>query len=78
MSNSRKLRTKVQQGGRIEVCAPDFPVGQDVDVTIQLQPIDIERRSVLDILAECPGGVLFKSAEDVDSYFRAERDSWDR
>lgn len=77
MSKTRKLRTTVQQGGRIEVCAPDFPVGQEVDVTLQLQPLDIERRSVLEILAECPGGVLFKSAEDVDSYIRNERDSWD-
>ncbi len=76
MSAARKLKTTVQPGGRIEVAAPDLPDGQPVEVTIQLIPAP-QRRSVLDILAECPGGVLFKTAAEVDAYIHAERDSWE-
>jgi len=79
MGAARKISTTVQAGGRIEVRAPDLPVGQPVDVIIRLagdQPNG--RRSIVDILAECPGGLLFKTPEDVDAYLREERDSWDR
>lgn len=79
MGAARKISTTVQAGGRIEVRAPDLPVGQPVDVIIRLagdQPNG--RRSIVDILAECPGGLLFKTPEDVDAYLRAERDSWER
>ena len=33
------------------------------------------RRSVLDILNDTPGHLLFKTAEEVDEYIRGERDS---
>ena len=36
------------------------------------------KRSAVDILDEAPGQRLFKSAEDVESYFKNERASWDR
>ena len=36
------------------------------------------KRSAVDILDETPGQRLFKSAEDVESYFKNERASWDR
>jgi len=79
MSKSHRVQTKVQEGGRVEVVVPDIPVGRLVDITIQ--PADEgpnQRQSVIDILAECPGGVLFKTAEEVDEYIRQERASWDR
>ncbi|MFO0838291.1 MAG: hypothetical protein U1D55_07155 [Phycisphaerae bacterium] len=59
--------------------APDLPLGQPVEVIIRLangQPSG--RRSIVDILAECPGGLLFKTPEDVDAYIREDRDSWER
>lgn len=79
MGAARKINTTVQAGGRIEVRAPELPLGQPVEVTIRLadgQPNG--RRSIVDILAECPGGLLFKSPEDVDAYIREDRDSWER
>lgn len=79
MGAARKINTTVQAGGKIEVRAPDLPPGQPVEVTIRLvheQPNG--RRSVLDILAECPGGLLFKTPADVDAYSRQERQSWER
>ena len=36
------------------------------------------KRSAVDILDETPGQRLFKSAEDVESYLKDERASWDR
>ncbi|NOS99907.1 MAG: hypothetical protein HOP29_04710 [Phycisphaerales bacterium] len=78
MLAARRIQTTVQAGGRIEVMAPDLPVGESVEVTIQSLENSSTRRSVLDILAECPGGVLFKTADEVDAYIREERDSWDR
>lgn len=79
MGAARRVTTTVQTGGKIEVRAPDLPLGQPVEVIIRLangQPSG--RRSIVDILAECPGGLLFKTPEDVDAYIREERDSWER
>ncbi|MCG3130625.1 MAG: hypothetical protein FLDDKLPJ_01391 [Phycisphaerae bacterium] len=78
MLAERRIRTNVKAGGLIEVLAPDLPAGETVDVTIRPISHAQGKRSVVDILAECPGGVLFKTAEEVDSYIREERDSWDR
>ena len=36
------------------------------------------KRSAVDILYETPGQRLFKGAEDVESYLKDERASWDR
>ena len=78
MPAARKLKTTVQPGGKIEISAPDLPTGQAVEVAIRLTEAVSQRRSLLDILAECPGGVLFKTAEQVDRYIHQERTSWDR
>lgn len=78
METTLRITTTVQPGGRIEVVAPDLRVGEPVEVTVRQVKAAPKRRSVLDILAECPGGVLFKTAEEVDAYINEERDSWDR
>jgi hypothetical protein len=79
MTSSRTLTTTVQPGGRIEVSAPDLPVGQPVEVTVRATDLPgNSRRSVVEILSECPGGVVFKTAEEVDNHIRRERESWER
>ena len=35
------------------------------------------QRSAVDILAEAPGQRLFKSPEDVETYLKDERESWE-
>ena len=35
-------------------------------------------RSLVDILAEAPGGLVFKSPSDVAAYLREEKEGWDR
>jgi len=78
MKNGRRIRTTVLPGGRIEILAPDLPVGGEVEVTLEPAPAKTGQRSALEIMAEAPGQRLFKTAEDVDAYIRDERDSWDR
>ncbi len=78
MDTALKIMTTVQSGGRIEVVAPDLPVGEAVEVTIRTGTPGRRKRSALEILAEAPGHRAFKTAQEVDAYIREERDSWDR
>ena len=71
------IKTTVQPGGKIEFTSPDLPPGQIVDVVVTLTA-PAERRSAVDILAEAPGHLLFKTAKEVDDYIKEERASWDR
>ncbi|MBW3624035.1 MAG: hypothetical protein KY468_11565 [Armatimonadetes bacterium] len=45
---------------------------------VSSKPLNPERRSVLDIIEDLPGGILFKTPQEADEYLQAERDSWDR
>ena len=54
-----------------------LPVGESVDVVVTQSP-ESEGWSAVDILAEAPGHLMFNSAEEVASYLKEERDSWDR
>ena len=74
------LRATVQPGGKIEIESTELTAGEDVDVTISpaKNPGESEKRSAVDILAEAPGHLAFKSAKEVDDYIREERASWDR
>jgi hypothetical protein len=36
------------------------------------------RRSILAVLADAPGHLVFETAEEVDAYLRSERDAWER
>lgn len=78
MDTALTIRTTVQTGGRIEVDTPDLPAGQAVEVTVRPVELSAKRRSILEILSECNGGALFKTAEEVDAYINEERDAWDR
>ena len=71
------LKTTVLPGGRIEIVDEDLPVGESVDVVVRHAP-ESPRRSAVDILAEAPGQRVFKTADEVESYLKAERESWDR
>ena len=79
MQNAWHLKATVQPGGRIEVTDTDLPSGTSVDIfVLPALPQRAHRRSAVDILAEAPGQRAFKTADEVDEYIRAERDSWDR
>jgi hypothetical protein len=79
MQAALRMMAQVQAGGKIEVVDAQLPVGTSVEVIVLLpQSISKAARSILDILAEAPGHLAFKTAEEVDAYLRAERDAWDR
>jgi hypothetical protein len=73
-----QVRTTVLPGNRIEISTPDLPPGSAVTVFIVVDEEEMPKRPIFDILADYPGGGLFRSAEEVDAYLREERDSWDR
>ena len=77
MQKALHIRTTVQPGGKVEFASPELEAGQSVDVVVT-RSSSIERRSVIDILAEAPGHRLFKTGKEVDDYIREERASWDR
>lgn len=77
MQKALHIRTKVLPGGKIEIVDQELPVGEDVDVVVT-RSSPSKRRSAVDILAEAPGGLLFKTAEDVATYLNEEKASWCR
>ncbi len=77
MQKALRLRTTVLPGGKIEIVDRDLTEGETVDVVVTPSTAP-PRRSAVDILAEGPGQILFKTAEDVDSHIQAERESWER
>lgn len=77
MQKELHLKTTVLPGGRIEIVDQELPVGESVDVIVRHAP-ELPRRSAVDILAEAPGQRVFKTAEEVESYVKEERESWDR
>jgi hypothetical protein len=72
-----QFQTTVLPGHRIEVSAPELPEGSSATVFVVLAETALPKRRLSDILAGYPGGQLFRTAEEVDAYLRAERDSWD-
>ena len=77
MAKALHIRTTVQPGGRIEIVDQELTEGESVDVVVSPASA-VERRSVVDILAEAPGHRLFKTGKEVDDYIKEETASWDR
>ena len=76
MQKALHIRTTVRPGDKIEIVDQGLPVGESVDVVVS-QSAASERRSAVDILAEAPGGLVFKAA-DVAAYLKEEKESWGR
>lgn len=73
-----KNNTTVQAGGKIEVNMPDLPTCRPVITTISPadHPARPKRTSIIDIPAASPGGLMFKSTEDVSVCQCQERQAW--
>ena len=79
MEPAMHIKTKVLPGNRIEINAPEFAEGEQVDVFVVVSGGRTGKKSsVLDILASRPQERLFRTAQDVDDYLKRERESWDR
>ena len=75
VQKSLHVRTTVLPGGKVEFASLELEAGQTVDVVVT-RSSSTERRSVVDILAEAPGGLVFKTAADVAAYLKEEKESW--
>jgi hypothetical protein len=71
-----QVQTTFLPGCRIEIQSPELPEGRTATVLVFVDEAPLPKRRLCDILADYPGGQLFRSAEEVDNYLRAERDSW--
>ena len=61
----------------MEIVSPELEAGQMVDVVVT-RSSSTERRSVVDILAEAPGHLVFKTAAEVKAYLAEEKEAWGR
>ena len=71
------LKTTVLPGGKIEIVDKELPVGESVNVVVTPSSAS-SQQSAVDILAEAPGHRLFRNPDDVKSYLKDERESWER
>lgn len=78
MQSALRITTRVLPGGKIEVADPNLPSGESVDVIVLFPEANTTRRSIVDILAEAPGHLLFHNVKEVDAYMSEEQDSWER
>jgi hypothetical protein len=72
-----EVKTRTLAGGRIEIPSTSLPEGCEVTVQIRVEDATPKRR-ISEILADYPGGRLFKTGAEVDAYIKEERDSWER
>jgi hypothetical protein len=80
MQTAIRIKTTVLPGNRIEVCAPELPEGADIELLVSpaIDENNEQRQSVLSIVQSLNGHRGFSSAEEVDEYLQAERNSWDK
>lgn len=75
MQRALRLRATVQPGGRIEIADDQLPVGKSVEVVVWSSP-EQSSQSLREVIANAPGGLLFKTAKEVDDYISQERSGW--
>ncbi len=77
MSQVLQIKATVLPGHRIEIHDPALPEGSLAIVRIELEETSPPKRRLSEVLGGYPGGQLFRTAEEVDAYLMAERESWD-
>lgn len=77
MQTAIHLQVQVKSPGTIEIEHLSIPSGTIVDVFVILPETTPTRLNVLDIIDSTPGQRLFKTAEEVQHYLKAERDAWE-
>jgi hypothetical protein len=73
MLHAIRRKATVQSGGRIEIFAPEVPVGTQTEVIILEQSAPSKRR-LTEIIGQGRGA--FKTPEEADAFLRNERDQW--
>lgn len=72
------IKTKVLPEHKIEVTMPELPIGAPVDlVVITAEKEPSQRESILDVIEKVRSRHPHRSAEEIDSNLREERNSWE-
>lgn len=78
MQSALHLTAKVLPGNKLELELPPGSEGQEVNVFIVLPaPQKVEPSNILEIIAEARHHRIGMTAEEIDRYLQAERESWD-
>jgi hypothetical protein len=77
-----RMTTTVLPGHRIEITAPELPVGGTVEVTVTVPtptttPVP-ESKGILDFINSSPFRKTAEEWEQFERDFQEERNSWDR
>ena len=79
MQSAIKVTTKVLPGNKIEVELPPGSENQEVEVIVVLPEASLAKpRNVLEIIEEARQHRIGMTAEQINSYLKEERESWDR
>ena len=79
MALTIQVRTKVLAGSRIEIRAPELTEGSDATVLVMVDESSAQPPASLgENLQGYAGGQLFRSAQEIDEFLNAERESWNR
>jgi hypothetical protein len=76
MTRAIRERVTVEHEGVIEIHHPELAVGIKAEVIVLVEPSAEEDRPLVSFFGQAKG--LFADANEVDSFLRAERESWDR
>jgi hypothetical protein len=74
MLHAIKRKATVQAGGRIEIFAPELPVGTQAEVIVLEEQSVPSKRRLTQIIGQGRGA--FKTPEEADAFLRNERDQW--
>jgi hypothetical protein len=76
MTRAIREHVVVREGGTIEVHHPDLSAGTEAELIILVEQPKTEPPPLTSLIGKAKG--CFASAEEVDSFLRAERDAWER
>lgn len=74
MLNAIKRKATVQSGGRIEIFAPELPVGTRAEIIILEEQTTPLKRRLTEMIGQGRGA--FETPKDADAFLRNERDQW--
>ncbi len=80
MESALRIRTAVLPGHRIELCSPQLPEGNTVEVIVVLPEAPATRKPrALDLLRSLPPGPRSaRTWDELERAYREERNAWDR
>ncbi len=78
MQSALRMETTVLPGHRLEISAPELPVGAKVEVIVVL-PERPQRMSMLEFVKSLPPGPrAFPTWEEYEKHLQEEKDAWER